>query len=100
MWMRIRVRSPSNRSCSIASSPTAHHRASQGVAHAHAQHHGDESAEHARSDVERSLGPFSLFQHAHGVPTKGGKGGEAAHQSDGEANAQIRIYVDVIEAEL
>src|SRR5690242_8927527 len=100
MWMRIRVRSPSNRSCSIGASLTAGPRASQGIAHAHAQHHGHEPAEHARSDVERSFGPFSLFQHAHGVPSKRGKGGEAAHQSDGEANTQIRVHVDVVEAEL
>src|SRR5229473_1977675 len=100
MWMRIRVRSPSNRSCSIGSSLTARHQASQGVAHAHAQHHGHESAKHARSDVERGLGPFSLFQHAHGIPAKGGKGGESSHQPDGQANAQVRVYRNVVESEL
>src|SRR4029077_14516760 len=100
MLMRISVRSPSNRSCSIGSSFTGPRKASQRVAHAHTQHHGNKSAKYTRSDVERGLAPSSLFEHTRGGPAESGKSGDSAHQSDGQADAQIGANGNVVEAEL
>lgn len=75
-------------------------RALQRVAHTHPQHHGNQSAEYARSDVDRRFGPFTLFEHADRVPAESGKGCESAHQSDGQADAEIGTDSNVVETEL
>src|ERR1700728_809263 len=90
MWMRIRVRSPSKRSCLVSSAMVAPFGSGNSFGDAHAEDHADQPADQAGEHVDRAVAPFTVLQHPYGFPAICRERGEPADEADGDANAPFR----------
>src|SRR3979490_559155 len=115
MWMRIRVRSPSNFSWVIdflvriqerflptgsESSIAGRWSGLKAISEANSGDTQKQAWDYACSHIGRGPGPLAGFEHFGGFPTEAGEGCVTAEEADGDGHAPIRRDYHAIEREL
>src|SRR5579864_8838176 len=102
MWMRISVRSPSNFSCVISSSPSTNSPAitSESVRQPNPRHRQQQTRHDAGRHVGSRRQPFPILQHLGGLPAETRKCCVAAKKTYGDRHPPVSRNDDPVERQL